>query len=170
MWVRITTVAKGGKVLIVVKKKRKALFLYRQRGVTKILSTLHLQLWVWVTKVAKRWVLWGVVKRRKEKLYFCLWYLIRIQFLFVFCRSPVEMSCVRVDTVTASALLNSMLSATPRSYGWTLEGKFTSSFFCELLYGSATRISLSGAWFNVHQCPYNEEFTFALKFLKDCAM
>ncbi|CAN4091975.1 unnamed protein product [Withania somnifera] len=42
-------------------------------------------------------------------------------------RSPVEMSCVRVEsmfpyhTVTASALLTSMLSATPRSYGWTLE-------------------------------------------------
>ncbi|CAN4087144.1 unnamed protein product [Withania somnifera] len=42
-------------------------------------------------------------------------------------RSPVEMSCVRVETMfpyhtaTASAPLNSMLSATPRSYGWTLE-------------------------------------------------
>ncbi|PHU04420.1 hypothetical protein BC332_25242 [Capsicum chinense] len=42
-------------------------------------------------------------------------------------RSPVEMSCVRVETMfphytaTASALLNSMLSATPRSYGWSLE-------------------------------------------------
>ncbi|CAN4117449.1 unnamed protein product [Withania somnifera] len=42
-------------------------------------------------------------------------------------RSPVEMSCIRVETMfpyhtaTASALLNSMLSATPRSYGWTLE-------------------------------------------------
>ncbi|KAM3394134.1 protein NUCLEAR FUSION DEFECTIVE 6, mitochondrial isoform X2 [Capsicum galapagoense] len=42
-------------------------------------------------------------------------------------RSPVEMSCVRVEsmfpyhTATASALLTSMLSATPRSYGWTLE-------------------------------------------------
>ncbi|XP_055807885.1 protein NUCLEAR FUSION DEFECTIVE 6, mitochondrial-like isoform X2 [Solanum dulcamara] len=42
-------------------------------------------------------------------------------------RSPVELSCVRVETMfpyhtaTASALLNSMLSATPRSYGWTLE-------------------------------------------------
>ncbi|KAL3341090.1 hypothetical protein AABB24_025577, partial [Solanum stoloniferum] len=44
-------------------------------------------------------------------------------------RSPVEMSCVRVEsmfpfhTATASALLTSMLSATPRSYGWTLEGQ-----------------------------------------------
>ncbi|KAH0719929.1 hypothetical protein KY284_004959 [Solanum tuberosum] len=43
-------------------------------------------------------------------------------------RLPVEMSCVSVETMfpyhtaTASALLNSMLSATPRSYGWTLEG------------------------------------------------
>ncbi|XP_019267177.1 PREDICTED: protein NUCLEAR FUSION DEFECTIVE 6, chloroplastic/mitochondrial-like isoform X3 [Nicotiana attenuata] len=42
-------------------------------------------------------------------------------------RSPVEMSSVRVEsmfpyhTATASALLTSMLSATPRSYGWTLE-------------------------------------------------
>nr|XP_016448495.1 PREDICTED: protein NUCLEAR FUSION DEFECTIVE 6, chloroplastic/mitochondrial-like [Nicotiana tabacum]XP_033515741.1 protein NUCLEAR FUSION DEFECTIVE 6, chloroplastic/mitochondrial-like isoform X3 [Nicotiana tomentosiformis]XP_033515742.1 protein NUCLEAR FUSION DEFECTIVE 6, chloroplastic/mitochondrial-like isoform X3 [Nicotiana tomentosiformis] len=44
-------------------------------------------------------------------------------------RSPVEMSSVRVEsmfpyhTATASALLTSMLSATPRSYGWTLEGQ-----------------------------------------------
>ncbi|KAK6773811.1 hypothetical protein RDI58_029050 [Solanum bulbocastanum] len=42
-------------------------------------------------------------------------------------RLPVEMSCVSVETMfpyhtaTASALLNSMLSATPRNYGWTLE-------------------------------------------------
>ncbi|XP_055828204.1 protein NUCLEAR FUSION DEFECTIVE 6, mitochondrial-like isoform X2 [Solanum dulcamara] len=42
-------------------------------------------------------------------------------------RSPVEMSCVRVEsmfpfhTATASALLTSKLSATPRIYGWTLE-------------------------------------------------
>nr|GLL28870.1 protein NUCLEAR FUSION DEFECTIVE 6, chloroplastic/mitochondrial-like [Ipomoea trifida] len=42
-------------------------------------------------------------------------------------RSPVELSCVRVDTMlpyhtaTASALLNSMLSVAPRCYGWTLE-------------------------------------------------
>lgn len=56
--------------------------------------------------------------------------LIQIEFFFVFCRLPVEMSCVSVETMfpyhtaTASALLNSMLSATPRSYGWTLEGKF----------------------------------------------
>nr|GMD09068.1 protein NUCLEAR FUSION DEFECTIVE 6, chloroplastic/mitochondrial-like isoform X3 [Ipomoea batatas]GMD10283.1 protein NUCLEAR FUSION DEFECTIVE 6, chloroplastic/mitochondrial-like isoform X3 [Ipomoea batatas] len=43
-------------------------------------------------------------------------------------RSPVELSCVRVETMlpyhtaTASALLNSMLSVAPRCYGWTLEG------------------------------------------------
>ncbi|KAI3515962.1 hypothetical protein L1887_14869 [Cichorium endivia] len=42
-------------------------------------------------------------------------------------RSPVEMSCVSVEsmlpfhTATASALLTSMLSAAPRTYGWTLE-------------------------------------------------
>ncbi|XP_009607983.1 protein NUCLEAR FUSION DEFECTIVE 6, mitochondrial isoform X1 [Nicotiana tabacum] len=42
-------------------------------------------------------------------------------------RSPVEMSCIRVETMfpyhsaTASALLNSMLSGTPRCYGWSLE-------------------------------------------------
>ncbi|GFY91896.1 hypothetical protein Acr_08g0002920 [Actinidia rufa] len=43
-------------------------------------------------------------------------------------RSPVEMSCVSVDSMfpfhnaTASALLNSMLSVAPRPYGWTREG------------------------------------------------
>ncbi|KAI8567743.1 hypothetical protein RHMOL_Rhmol02G0145300 [Rhododendron molle] len=43
-------------------------------------------------------------------------------------RSPVEMSCVSVDsmlpfhTATASALLTSMLSIAPRCYGWTFEG------------------------------------------------
>ncbi|GMP72380.1 hypothetical protein CsSME_00030444 [Camellia sinensis var. sinensis] len=44
-------------------------------------------------------------------------------------RSPVEMRFVCVDsllpfhTATASALLTSMLSATPRCYGWTPEGQ-----------------------------------------------
>ncbi|KAK9051689.1 hypothetical protein SSX86_028317 [Deinandra increscens subsp. villosa] len=42
-------------------------------------------------------------------------------------RSPVEMSCVSVEsmlpfhTATASALLTSMLSAAPRTCGWSLE-------------------------------------------------
>ncbi|KAL4585641.1 hypothetical protein LXL04_010264 [Taraxacum kok-saghyz] len=42
-------------------------------------------------------------------------------------RSPVEMSCVSIEsmlpfhTATASALLTSMLSASPRTCGWTLE-------------------------------------------------
>ncbi|KAF5944383.1 hypothetical protein HYC85_018460 [Camellia sinensis] len=49
-------------------------------------------------------------------------------------RSPVEMRFVCVDsllpfhTATASALLTSMLSATPRCYGWTPEGIFFTLF------------------------------------------
>lgn len=47
-------------------------------------------------------------------------------------RSPVEISAVSVHTMlpyhtaTASALLTSMLSVAPRSYGWTLEGILSS--------------------------------------------
>ncbi|CAI9117636.1 OLC1v1019071C5 [Oldenlandia corymbosa var. corymbosa] len=42
-------------------------------------------------------------------------------------RSPVELSCVSVEsllpyhTATASALLNSMLAVSPRTYGWTID-------------------------------------------------
>lgn len=54
----------------------------------------------------------------------------RIYRKYVFYRSPVEMSSVNVGSMlpyhsaTASALLTSMLSVSPRSYGWTLEGNF----------------------------------------------
>lgn len=50
-------------------------------------------------------------------------------------RSPVEMSCVSVNsmlpfhTATASALLNSMLSVAPQTCGWTIEGTFTLLLF-----------------------------------------
>ncbi|KAF7151569.1 hypothetical protein RHSIM_Rhsim02G0133900 [Rhododendron simsii] len=53
-------------------------------------------------------------------------------------RSPVEMSCVSVDsmlplhTATASALLTSMLSVAPRCYGWTFEGNCFFFFSIEM--------------------------------------
>ncbi|CAL5346075.1 unnamed protein product [Camellia sinensis] len=64
-------------------------------------------------------------------------------------RSPVEMRFVCVDsllpfhTATASALLTSMLSATPRCYGWTPEGGKT-----RLDEVDATKYgeSIVGAW------------------------
>jgi hypothetical protein len=53
---------------------------------------------------------------------------------FEFGRSPVEMSCcvetmLPYRTVTSSALRNSMLSVSRRTYGWTPEGKFTVSLY-----------------------------------------
>ncbi|XP_047333404.1 protein NUCLEAR FUSION DEFECTIVE 6, mitochondrial-like isoform X2 [Impatiens glandulifera] len=48
--------------------------------------------------------------------------------IFRLTRSPVEMGSVSVvsmlpyHSATASALLNSMLSATPQSFGWTFDG------------------------------------------------
>uniref|UniRef100_A0A3N7FGT3 Uncharacterized protein n=1 Tax=Populus trichocarpa TaxID=3694 RepID=A0A3N7FGT3_POPTR len=47
---------------------------------------------------------------------------------FEFGRSPVEMSCcvetmLPYRTVTSSALRNSMLSVSRRTYGWTPEGQ-----------------------------------------------
>ncbi|KAL4562310.1 hypothetical protein LXL04_034510 [Taraxacum kok-saghyz] len=50
-------------------------------------------------------------------------------------RLPVEMSCVAVEslipfhTATASALLTSMLSSAPYSFGWTIDGIFSNFLF-----------------------------------------
>lgn len=69
-------------------------------------------------------------------------------------------------TATASALLTSMLSATPRSYGWTLEGIVT--LYLTLFIDPYTYcIGLLTTNFMPKSC-INFPFIFVIEFIIEC--